>query len=118
MRTLAILLVSAAAVNARAETKIVLTDQHSHLFGELAIAIGQKRHVPGLLALLPFVHDERFVDRNADDLVHAVAVLEQVGVNAPGSEKTTTVRPAKISSVVRLIQSDPLRVRNDTWGTF
>jgi hypothetical protein len=68
--------------------------------------------------LLPGVHDEGVVDRHADDVVDAVRlerpaswlkrgtwVEEQVGVKAPGSEKTTTVLPLKMSSVVTSTQS-------------
>jgi hypothetical protein len=45
-------------------------------------------------------------------------VDEQVGVNAPGREKTTTVLPLKTSSVVTFFQSVAVRVRNVTCGTF
>src|SRR5690606_23142409 len=42
---------------------------------------------------------------------------EQVGVNAPGKEKTTTVFPANTSSLVRSTHSLSCRVRNLTSGT-
>src|SRR5690606_39603619 len=42
---------------------------------------------------------------------------EHVGVNAPGSENTTTVLPAKISSLDTSTHSCSPRVRNVTRGT-
>src|SRR3954471_11177307 len=44
-------------------------------------------------------------------------VDEHVGVNAPGSEKTTTVLPANRSSVVIVFQSLFSRMRKVTLGT-
>ena len=43
---------------------------------------------------------------------------EQVGVNAPGSENTTTDLPANTSSLVRSTHSCPRRVLNVTAGIF
>src|SRR5262245_3827896 len=55
----------------------------------------------------------------ASSLYRGTWVDEQVGVNAPGSENTTTVLPLKSSSVVSVFQSpDSVRVRKLAWGTF
>src|SRR5690606_1008459 len=42
---------------------------------------------------------------------------EQVGVNAPGNENTTTVFPENTSSLVTSTHSLSCRVRNVTFGT-
>src|SRR6188472_2078893 len=53
----------------------------------------------------------------ASSLKRGRCVDEHVGVNAPGSEKTTTFLFAKMSSVVIVAQSPLRRTRNATSGT-
>ena len=51
---------------------LALIDEHAHLLGELAVAIGQEQDVAALLRARPFIHDERIVHRDTDDAVDAV----------------------------------------------
>src|SRR4029079_2554316 len=60
------------APRALAEAEVGLVDEHAHLLGELAIAVGQQRHVAALLGARPLVHDESVVHGYADNAVHAV----------------------------------------------
>ncbi len=53
----------------------------------------------------------------ASSLKRGRCVDEQVGVNAPGSENTTTFLPAKMSALVTVVHSPLRRRRNVTSGT-
>src|ERR1700730_4567680 len=53
----------------------------------------------------------------ASSLNRGKCVDEQVGVNAPGSEKTTTFLCEKMSSLVTVAHSPLRRIRKLTWGT-
>ena len=57
------------------------------------------------------------LNAGASSLKRGRCVDEQVGVKAPGSEKTTTFLPAKISSLVTLAHSPLRRMRKLTSGT-
>src|SRR2546430_9348043 len=57
------------------------------------------------------------LDGGVSSLNRGKCVDEHVGVNAPGSEKTTTFLPAKMSSLVTVVHSPLRRIRKLTSGT-
>src|ERR1700694_378876 len=56
------------------------------------------------------------LNAGASSLNRGKCVDEQVGVNAPGSEKTTTFLPEKMSALVTVAQSPLRRIRELTFG--